>query len=117
MKLVADEGMDAPVVHELRRRGHDVWYVAEEAPGLTDDEVLQAARTRVALLLTADKDFGELVFRQQLLTTGVVLVRVPGLTASRKAKIVAQALVDHGPDLPRSFTVIESATVRVRSIR
>ena len=94
-----------------------MWYVAEEAPGLTDDAVLEAARSRQALLLTADKDFGELVFRQRRLTAGVVLVRLPGLGAARKAMVVAQAVEDHGQELPGSFTVIEPASIRVRSSR
>ena len=117
MKFVADEGMDAPVVHRLRHAGHDVWYVAEEAPGLADEAVLDAARRQQALLLTADKDFGELVFRLRRLTTGVVLVRLPGLGAARKATIVAQALEDHGQELPGNFTVIQPASIRVRTTR
>ena len=87
MNFVADEDVDGPIVEHLRQAGHRIWYVAEMASGATDDVVLAIAREQEALLLTADKGFGEMVFRQQLLTIGVVLVRLEGLTPVRKAMI------------------------------
>lgn len=50
-------------MERLRHDGHDVLYVAKLSPSITDEEVLQQANDRGALLVTADKDFGELVFR------------------------------------------------------
>ena len=64
MKLVADESVDAQIVEGLRTSGHEVIYFAELAPGTEDRDVLAVANGSQALLLTADKDFGELVFRQ-----------------------------------------------------
>lgn len=68
MNLFADEGVDKPIVVALRDAGYRVWYVAEMSPSLSDEEVLAATRRVDALLLTADKDFGTLVFRLQRLT-------------------------------------------------
>ena len=70
MNLVADEGVDRAVVERLRRDGHEVVYVAELSPSVADEEVLQEANARSAVLLTADKDFGELVFRRASYTPG-----------------------------------------------
>jgi predicted nuclease of predicted toxin-antitoxin system len=64
VKILADEGVDYPIVERLRQRGHWVWYVAEMEPGIYEDVVLDLANREGAVLLTADKDFGELVFRQ-----------------------------------------------------
>ena len=64
MNFLADESVDQGIVIRLRSEGHSVLAVAEMEPGLTDDAVLDAANERSALLPTADKDFGELVFRQ-----------------------------------------------------
>ena len=83
MNLVADEGVDRPVVERLRQDGHDVVYVVALSPGVADEEVLQQANARSAVLLTADKDFGELVFRQRLVHSGVVLLRLAGLANAR----------------------------------
>lgn len=63
MNFVADENLDKQIVERLRQDGHTVWHVAEMEPGISDDVVLELANREVALLLTADKDFGELVFR------------------------------------------------------
>jgi predicted nuclease of predicted toxin-antitoxin system len=67
-------------------------------------------------LITADKDFGELVFRQQQAAHGIILIRLTGLTAQRKAELVAIAVTQHGIDLPGSFTVVSAGAVRIRSL-
>ena len=60
---MADEGVDRQIVERLRDDGHEVAYVAELAPGMPDDAVLDQAQRTGAVLLNADKDFGELVHR------------------------------------------------------
>ena len=64
MKFLADENIDKPIVERLRGDGHSLFYIVEMQPGISDDEVLRLANQQEAVLLTADKDFGELVFRQ-----------------------------------------------------
>lgn len=63
MNLLADESVDQQIVARLRRDEHAVSYVAEMSPSISDDVVLQQASAAGLLLVTADKDFGELVFR------------------------------------------------------
>ena len=58
MNLVADESVDGQIVSRLRADGYSVWYIAEESPSITDEEVLQIAADRSALLLTADETAG-----------------------------------------------------------
>jgi len=116
MNLFADEGVDGPVVEQLRQDGHKVLYVAEMEPGISDKEILQIANEQRLLLVTADKDFGEMVFHQHLLTTGgVVLIRLAGLSAERKAKIVSRAFHDREAEFPQAFSVISPGRVRIRS--
>ena len=116
MILVADEGVDAQIVVALRRGGHDVTFVAELAPGIADDVVLDLARDRQALLLTADKDFGELVMRQRRAVNGVVLLRLAGLAADVKAALVTAVIDAHLAELAGSFAVITSHSVRIRRV-
>jgi predicted nuclease of predicted toxin-antitoxin system len=115
VNLVADESLDRQIVERLRRDGHTVSYIAEMEPGVVDETVLHLANREQALLLTADKDFGELVFRQHRLTTGVVLLRLAGLAPDRKASLVARALAEHSPRLVGAFTVITPGRIRIRS--
>lgn len=115
MNLLADEGVDGPVVERLRQDGHTVLYVAEMEPGISDQEILRKANEHLSLLVTADKDFGEMVFRQNRLSAGgVVLIRLAGLSAERKAEVVSQVLRDRGTELPQTFSVISPGRVRIR---
>jgi len=75
VNFMADENIDRQIVERLRQEGHNVQYVAETDAGITDDEVLDMANRDQVLLLTADKDFGELVFRQKRITSGAIRIR------------------------------------------
>lgn len=66
MRIIADESVDGRIIGRLRLAGHDVLAIAESAAGTPDDLVLANADTAGVLLLTADKDFGELVFRRRI---------------------------------------------------
>ncbi len=66
MRLLADECCDAGLVLALRADGHDVLYSAETSQGASDEEVLERAFADDRVLLTEDKDFGELAVRQRL---------------------------------------------------
>lgn len=114
MKCVADENVDSAIVTALRSVGHDVWYVAEEARGILDDEVLQKAADENALLLTSDKDFGDLVFRQGKADSGVLLIRLAGVPALEKATIVTRVFRDHRAELHGAFSVLTRAALRIR---
>ena len=73
MKFVADEGIDLQIVENLRKNGYDVLYVAESASGSLDDIILKTANEENRILMTRDKDFGDLVFRDQMVHSGIVL--------------------------------------------
>jgi predicted nuclease of predicted toxin-antitoxin system len=114
MNLLVDEGVDRQIVEHLRQTGHSVLYIAEMAPGIDDDEVLDLAIEDQALLLTTDKDFGELVYRQKRLTTGVILIRLAGLSPARKAEIVTSAIGQHSEELSNAFAVVTPGAIRIR---
>jgi len=114
MNWVADESVDRPIVERLREDGHEVWYVAEAQPGMPDEEVLCRANEQGAPLLTADKDFGELVFRRRLISKGVLLLRLAGLSRDTKAEIVSTIVRRHGSGLLACFTVVAPGLLRIR---
>lgn len=114
MKVVADEGVDRQIVERLRSVSYEVIYVAELAPSISDDEVLELANDENALLITADKDFGELVFRLHRIAGGIVLLRLLGLGPETKATIVTEALKQHAAQMLTAFSVIMPGSVRIR---
>lgn len=117
MNFLADEGVDRQIVDHLRRDGHTVRYVAEMEPGISDDTVLDLAHREAEVLLTADKDFGELVFRQRRIASGILLVRLAGLSPARKAEVVASAVNQHGGELSGAFAVLTPGAFRIRRLR
>ena len=114
MKFVADESVDFQIVSRLREDGHEVIYIAETQSGVSDNTVLYQANVQQAVLLTSDKDFGDLVFRQHLVSSGILLLRIAGLPQERKAAIVAQAISKHGAAMPGAFTVLTPTAIRIR---
>jgi predicted nuclease of predicted toxin-antitoxin system len=114
MKFVADENVDLPLIARLRKDGHDVYAVIEMSAGISDDEVLKQANQQGVVLLTGDKDFGELVYRDRRYTCGIVLIRLSGLTTTEKVEIVANVINDHGSELANAFTVISQRNLRIR---
>ena len=114
MNFVADEGVDAPIVQRLRADGHSILYIAEIWPGVADEQVLALAVDNQAVLITADKDFGALVFQQRRASSGVILLRLAGLTAAQKTILVSHTIAHYENEMRDSFTIITSQRVRIR---
>ena len=116
MNILADENIDEQIIETLRKNGHNVWYVGEMSPSISDKVVLSKANKMNALLLTADKDFGELVFRQHLISKGVILMRLAGMTPNKKAQQILSIINKHKNEMINSFTVVTLNHIRIRSI-
>ena len=114
MRLLADESMDHPIVARLRADGHEVASVAEESPGLPDPGVLARAAREGVVLLTADKDFGELVYRHRRPYAGVLLVWLAGLDEAAKCELVSRVVSERGSELPGAFSVASEDSLRIR---
>jgi len=99
MEIVTDESVERQVSDALRREGHNVYAITEETPSIPDEDVLLISNRRQALLITADKDFGELAFRQGLAHRGVVLCRLEGEPPNEKADIVQSVFRLYGSEM------------------
>jgi predicted nuclease of predicted toxin-antitoxin system len=117
VRVVADESVDKQIVDRLRHGGHDVLFVAELEPGIDDQTVLARSLQAATILLTADKDFGDLVFRQHLIHSGVLLIRLAGLNPDQKAELVATVFDQHAQELRTGFAVLSTRTLRLRRDR
>jgi len=114
LNFLADEGVDRQIVDRLRSDGYAVLYVAEMEPGVSDDFVLQLANRESSVLIAADKDFGELVFRQGRSSGGVVLIRLQGLSPSAKAAAVSESIDEHRMEVSGNFSVLSPGILRIR---
>jgi predicted nuclease of predicted toxin-antitoxin system len=113
MRLLANENLPGVAVNALRSRGHDVAWVRTDAPGSSDRDVLARAEGEGRLLITFDKDFGELAFTAQLpASAGIVLFRVPPTSPREVAHIAITALESRG-DWAGHFSVAEESRIRM----
>lgn len=116
MRLVADENCDFSVVIDLRLAGYDVVSIAEKMPGADDDAVIDFARSERRLLVTEDKDFGQLVFAAAKQNSGVVLIRYPASARSPLTAALLKFLSDSGESLYNRFAVLEPGRVRITQL-
>ena len=116
MKLVADESVEGPTVERLRRDGHNVLYVAELHPGIADSDVLSFAFTEQSLLVTADKDFGELVYRNRESHFGVLLLRLADGEIDENATATSAVLAEHGDEMRHRFSVLTLRGLRIKKV-
>ena len=89
MKLLADESVDFGIVRRLRNEGFEVVSIAELNSGISDIEVLKIATEGELLLITEDKDFGELPHRLKLNHFGVLLIRLSELKRIERIEFAA----------------------------
>jgi predicted nuclease of predicted toxin-antitoxin system len=116
VRWLVDECVDAEVAVQLRELGHDVVYMSDVAPRAVDAEVIRRAHNENRVLLTEDKDFGELVFRQLMPVPGIVLLRIDSAQRLLKGRRLQAAIDRFGETLIGRYTVIEEARYRSRSL-
>jgi predicted nuclease of predicted toxin-antitoxin system len=116
MKFFADEGLDFPLVAALREKGFTVIYAAENYFSFTDETLLEIAFKEDCLFITKDKDFGELVIRNQLSTKGIILIRVDKLNVPENCIRIVSIIEKYNAELPGAFTVIQEDKIRIRKI-
>lgn len=115
--FVADESVDSAITQHLRQNGYSVYSIAESTPAVSDNIVLAKAYESESVLLTEDKDFGELVIRFKLPNRGVLLLRLIGLSPEEKNSLVLHAVKDHIAEMKDAFTVLDSTKLRIRSLK
>jgi predicted nuclease of predicted toxin-antitoxin system len=117
MRFLANENVEQPVVGWLRGAGHDVTHVSDVAPGATDQEILLLANREDRLLLTNDKDFGEMAYRENRASAGILLLRLEAQDGAEKAARLSRILPLIENRLVGHFAVVTEARVRVRPLR
>jgi len=116
MRFLANENFPGPAIKALRSAGHDVVWVRTVRPGASDRDILSWAVREQRILLTFDKDFGELAGRSiPPPNCGVVLVRMRPPKPTEQGKRLAEVITAR-TDWPGYFSVIESGRVRMRPL-
>lgn len=117
MEFIVDESTGTAVVEYLRTLGHDVLAVAEVMPQANDQDIMARAVSEGRILVTNDKDFGELVFRKGQAHHGVMLLRLRDENPGNRVRVAGTILKQYADRLAGQFIVATEAGVRIRPAR
>ncbi len=115
MKIVADESVDYEIVISLRKHDFIILAIDDLLKGADDEKVLNFALQENSILITEDKDFGELVYRLNKSHLGIVLIRLGGLDSKSKSEIVIKSIKDNFEQMKNSFSVISPNQTRIKN--
>lgn len=113
LKFLADESCDFAVVRALRAKSYDVIAVAELTSRSVDSDLIEQARRENRILITEDKDFGQLVFASHADSAGIILIRFPGNARQTLASAVLHFVEEQGNQILNTFVVIQPSQIRI----
>src|SRR3989304_10074734 len=112
IKFIADVNIEKPIVDYLLENGYNVKWVADYDCKMNDEGLIKIANTEKRIIITNDKDFGELIFLQKKVSIGVILLRVKGQISQDKIKLIGKLLRDYSNKLLNHFVVITKKRIR-----
>ena len=113
MRFLADESCDFAVVRALRSAGHDVVAVAEISPRADDVDVIAMTGREERILITEDKDFGQLVYADKRLNGGVIFIRFPARLRRSLPQTIVELVKQKEDRLIGAFVVVQPGRTRV----
>ncbi len=116
LKFIVDVGVGKKVETWLAINGYDVSTVRAINPGLPDLIILQIAANEGRVVITMDKDFGEMVYHAKLPHAGVLLLRLEDASGREKAMVIAKIMEDYADKLEGRFSVYRSGRLRIRRV-
>jgi predicted nuclease of predicted toxin-antitoxin system len=116
VRFLADENVHGDIVAWLRSLGQDVLCAADAMSGSSDERVLAVARDESRILITDDKDFGELVFRQHLAGHGIILIRLTVPSIQQRIQRLTALWPVVREHAEGKFIVISDRKIRIRPL-
>lgn len=113
LKFIVDECVGLLVAKWLKENGHDVISVISEMKGSKDILILQRALFENRIIITSDKDFGDLVFHKKAQHAGIILIRLQNSTPKNKIKILSNLLIRYIDQLANNFIVVSELNIRI----
>ena len=114
LKFLVDVGVGKKVEHWLTNHGYSIKSVRDINPRMLDKEILEIAVSEKRMVITMDKDFGELVHNSELHHTGILLLRLEEMRSDEKTKIVEKILEQYPDKLLNRFCVFKDGRLRIR---
>ena len=112
--IIFDENIEEHWIQLAKKAGLDYFSIRECKSGITDREVIEIAKSKKGLIVTEDKDFGELVVRLKKPHHGILLIRLAGFPSNEKATLAVNAISNHFKELKNAFSVLDHNKLRIR---
>jgi predicted nuclease of predicted toxin-antitoxin system len=116
VKFLVDESAGRSIASYLSTLGHDVASVQEKNPGMEDAEVCEWANREERIIVTNDKGFGELIFRERNPNRGVILLRLQDERAVNRIRVISKLLAGYEERIRDQFVVASETSVRIRPL-
>jgi len=116
MRILADVNIEGLMVRWLRGQDHDVLWAAELPPAIPDDLLLEHANSEGRIVLTYDRDFGELIFNRKMTSHGVVLLRLSDRLHSERLESLKRRWHSIVEKCEGYFVVVTDDGIRARPI-
>ena len=113
IKFLADVNVERHIVDSLRKENFDVKWIPDFDASMSDEDLLRLANKEKRILITNDKDFGEVVFYQRRISYGIILIRIKGHVVQPKIKLLKKILRDHRTKIPNHFVTITDKKIRI----
>ena len=112
IKFIADANVEKKIVDCLIKFGFDVKWIPDYNCEMDDEDLLTMANNEKRILITNDKDFGELVFLRKQNCAGIILIRVKGQDTKEKVELVEKLILNYKDKIPNHFSLITKTKIR-----
>jgi predicted nuclease of predicted toxin-antitoxin system len=116
MRFLVDECVGPSVVRWLRENNHDATSAYEDCRGWEDESILEKAYSEGRIVVTMDKDFGDMVFRMKMPHCGIILLRSAYSGPAKKISLMKKVLSLSESALSGRFVVVTETAIRIAGI-
>ena len=117
LKFLVDVGVGKKVEEYLLVNGYDTKAVRSIDQRMPDQEIIRLAALEKRIVITMDKDFGELVYHSGMDNSGILLLRLEDATGSEKQQVIAKILAKYADNMKNNFCVYQNKKFRFRKLR
>jgi len=114
LRFLVDVGVGKGIERYLREEGYDTKAVRDIDPRMEDEEIIRTAVTENRMVITMDKDFGELVYHSSMEHSGVLLLRLEDATGTEKLQVVKHIMKNYSDRIKNCFCVFQNDRFRIK---
>jgi len=116
LKFLVDVGVGRQVERYLQTQGYDTKTVRAIDCRMSDQDIIRFAVLENRMVITMDKDFGELVYHSGMEHSGILLLRLEDATGSEKVQVMAEILAKYSLQIPHKFCVFQNGKLRIKTV-